>query len=72
MVNTLKFKTNINCNGCKATVTPFLNKVPEIKTWDVDINNPDKILTIEGEGIDEKLIVDTLTKAGYKGSMIKN
>jgi copper chaperone len=70
MVNTLKFKTNINCNGCIAMVTPFLNEVPEIKTWDVEINNPDKILTIEGERIKEKLVVDTLAKAGYRSSLI--
>ncbi len=28
-MNTYKFKTNINCGGCIAGVTPFLNKLME-------------------------------------------
>ena len=47
-MNTLKFITNINCGGCKARVSPFLDTLKSIK-WDVDINNPEKILTIEGD-----------------------
>lgn len=62
----LKFKTNIKCGGCVATVTPFLNQIPEISRWEVDIDNPEKILTVEAnEQLDAETVVTALEKAGY-------
>jgi copper chaperone len=37
-----------------------------IKKWKVDTSNPDKVLTVEGEKIDEQNIIITVQKAGYK------
>lgn len=62
----LKFKTNIKCGGCVATVTPFLNQISEISRWEVDIDNPEKILTIEAnEQLNAETVVAALEKAGY-------
>lgn len=63
---TLQFKTNINCGGCVATVTPFLNEVPGPGNWEVDTTNPNKILTIQPEGISEQDIIKKVEEAGYK------
>jgi Copper chaperone len=65
-MKTLKFKTNIKCGGCIATVTPFLNGVEGISKWDVDTSNIDKILTIELEGESEKEVVEKVKAAGFK------
>jgi copper chaperone len=46
-MKTLKFKTNINCNNCIRSVTPFLNEIDSIEEWKVDIENP-KITGIPG------------------------
>lgn len=48
-MQTLKFKTNINCGGCIKAVTPALNGEKAIQTWQVDTANPDKILTVATE-----------------------
>lgn len=64
-METLQFKTNINCEGCIAKVTPFLNQVEEIEDWRVDTANPDKILTINGEELSSELILETIEKAGF-------
>lgn len=65
-METLKFKTNIKCGGCIATVTPFLDKLPEISKWEVDTNNPDKVLTVESsDELAAKTVIDTLKEAGY-------
>jgi copper chaperone len=69
-MNTLKFKTNINCGGCKAKVSNFLNNETSIKQWNVDTDNPDKILTVEGDNINEQLILGAIAKAGFKGNLI--
>ncbi len=69
-MSTLKFKTNINCGGCKASATPFLNSIAGIIHWNVDTDNPSKILTVEGEGFDAKTIADSLAKAGFMATPI--
>ncbi len=70
-MDTLKFKTNIKCSGCIAAVTPHLNNIPEIAKWEVDTENPDKILTVEPNGnLSEQEIIGTLEKAGYKAEKI--
>ena len=71
-METLKFKTNIKCSGCVATATPFLNNLPEITKWEVDTDNPEKILTVEGsDELDAERVVSTLKEAGYTASVIK-
>lgn len=64
-MTTFKFKTNINCNGCIATVTPFLNSETAIQNWNVDIQNPNKILTVEGEKISKDMVVSKVKEAGF-------
>jgi len=68
-METLKFKTNIKCGGCVATVTPFLNDQKEISSWSVDTNTPDKLLTVEGK-MTEEVVIEALEKAGYKGERV--
>ncbi|MEP7233381.1 MAG: heavy-metal-associated domain-containing protein [Ginsengibacter sp.] len=65
-MNTYKFKTNINCSGCVASVTPHLNSNRDIKNWKVDTTNPNKLLTVESENLNEGAIKSLVEKAGYK------
>lgn len=64
-METLKFKTNIKCGGCIAAVTPYLNKVNEIKKWEVDTINPDKVLTVEAENMSAQEVIAKIKEAGY-------
>jgi copper chaperone len=66
----IKFKTNIKCSGCVATVTPFLNEAVGEKNWEVDYNNPVKLLTVEGEKEEASKVIHALEKAGYKAEVI--
>ncbi|WP_461788378.1 heavy-metal-associated domain-containing protein [Pedobacter sp.] len=69
-MDTLKFKTTINCGACVAKVTPILNEQESVKNWSVDTANPQKILTVEGENIDEAELVQSLSRIGYKAEKI--
>ena len=62
----MKFKTTINCGGCVAKVTPLLNSAEGIESWNVDTDNPDKILTVKADGITEDIVMETVKKAGFK------
>ncbi|QNF31281.1 heavy-metal-associated domain-containing protein (plasmid) [Adhaeribacter swui] len=70
-MNTLQFKTNIKCSGCVSAVTPFLNAKEDIEKWQVDTANPDKILTVEGENLDEDNVIEAVEKAGYQIEPLK-
>ncbi|MDR1504108.1 MAG: heavy-metal-associated domain-containing protein [Prevotella sp.] len=63
---TFTFKTNINCGGCIAKVTPFLDEVKGISNWNVNTENKNKILTVVSDGITESEVIDTVQKAGFK------
>lgn len=65
-----QFKTNINCGGCVAKVTPKLNENPDIKEWKVDTNNPAKILTVKTENLKEEEIKSIVAKAGFSAESL--
>lgn len=64
-MKTQKFKTNINCGNCLAKVTPLLNAEPKIKSWNVDLESDDRILTVESEDITPEEVFKTVIKAGF-------
>lgn len=66
----LRFKTTIKCNGCIQTVTPVLGKMSDIRSWNVDLNSPDRILTVDGDNLDAGRIMEALKNAGYKSELI--
>lgn len=70
-MQTLKFKTNIKCGGCVATVTPHLNGLNEINSWKVNTDIPEKVLEVDAEDtLSAEKVISTLEKAGYKAEEI--
>jgi len=70
MKKEFRFKTSINCGGCVAKVTPLLNNAQGVDSWNVDTVNPDKILSVTVDGIDENAVIDTVKKAGFKIELV--
>jgi copper chaperone len=65
-----KFKTTIKCSGCVDKVTPFLNEAVGAGNWEVDLNNPMKVLTVHSE-VDQSKITKAMEKAGYRAEELK-
>lgn len=65
-MKTKQFKTNINCSGCVAKVTPILNPLLGESRWEVDTSNKDKILTVTADNLDEKILFEKVKNAGFK------
>ncbi|WP_353482531.1 heavy-metal-associated domain-containing protein [Haliscomenobacter sp.] len=65
-MESLKFKTNINCGSCVKAVTAFINEVEGVENWDVDTQNPDKILSVQGEGLQVANILEAVKDAGFE------
>jgi len=70
-METVKFKTTIKCSGCVATVTPYLNDAVGENNWQVDIQDPNKILTVTtNDTSKENEVIGKLQQAGYKAEKI--
>ncbi|HEV7347506.1 hypothetical protein [Telluribacter sp.] len=63
-METLKFKTNIKCGGCIATVMPHLNADEAIKNWEVDLQSPDRILTVDTDKSADE-VAELVKEAGF-------
>lgn len=72
MSQTLKFKTNINCGSCIKSVTGFIEDVDTIKKWAVDTDNPDKILTVEGESVQAAQVIEAVEDAGFDIELLQS
>lgn len=66
----MQLKTNIMCGACIAKVTPVLNDVLGENNWKVDITDPNKILSVEGEDLQKIDVINAVAKAGYKAEEI--
>lgn len=66
MTNTLRLKTNLNCNSCVAAVKPYLDREPSISNWQVDIAAPEKTLTVEGDSVSTDNVKAAVAKAGFQ------
>ncbi len=60
----LKFKTNINCGGCIAAVSPKLSQIEGLK-WEVDTQNPNKVLKTVSDSNLEFEIIEAVKSAGF-------
>lgn len=61
----MNFKTNINCPNCLAKVSQSLNQIVGEGKWSIDLSNPDKVLRVESNTIEETLIIDAIKEKGF-------
>lgn len=70
-METFKFRTTIKCSGCIGKATPFLNETAGENNWEVNIQDPGKILTVVPEkGISSEEIIKAVEAAGYKAEKL--
>lgn len=66
----LKFKTTIKCSGCVAKATSVLNEELGVENWNVNYDDPQKVLTVKGEK-DKLKVIQAVEKAGFKAEEIQ-
>ena len=62
----LTFTSNIACNGCVSKVKPFLDELEGLVKWQVDIEHPQKLLTVESDELSAEQIQEAVAKTGYR------
>lgn len=68
---TYRFKTNINCGGCIAKITPFMEEESNIENWEVNTDDPKKVLSVETQTLNEIDIIAIVENAGFKAESLK-
>nr|WP_295928404.1 hypothetical protein [uncultured Dyadobacter sp.] len=61
----LVFRTNINSLRQVKSISPLLDRCPEILKWNVDISDIDKVLRIESTHENCGQVIEMVTTAGY-------
>jgi copper chaperone len=62
----LKFRTDIGCATCVKAASFFLDGNNQILHWQIDINHPDRILTLRDIQINKLKVMYDLRFAGFK------
>ena len=61
-----KFMTNLRGPECIVSIAPYLDAVIGLQRWNVDLDNPEKILTVHvADPGHTKLVAAAIEKAGY-------
>ncbi len=59
------FTTNIQCSNCLSKVSLKLNEQSGIQAWQVDLQDPDRTLTVETDVLNSEDIKKAVLKAGF-------
>ena len=65
-MTTLKLKTNLRCEACVQAIRPLFDAAPGVTRWNADMSSPDKLLTVEGDGITVANVDQLLHQKGYQ------
>lgn len=63
---TNKYETNLKCGSCVKAIAPRLNAEPSIHNWSVDLDTPQKILTVEGNDVSDHRVASLVADSGYQ------
>lgn len=66
----MKYTTNIKCGGCIAAVTPALDAAVGPGNWKVELENPQKVLSIDVADGNVPDITAILAGVGYKAEAL--
>jgi len=66
----IQLKTDLSCQHCVKTVEPILKNESGIKSYDINLEHPDNLVTIESEGADIGRVIGKFNEAGYQAQKI--
>ncbi len=68
-MGTIKFKSNLKCNGCVNAIKPGIESIKEIKSRRVFFDVENKTLKVDFENISDneicKKVIHIVTNSGY-------
>jgi len=66
----VKIKTDLSCKHCVMKVEPLLKNGNGIVDYSIDLEHPDKLVTISSDGSDIDALISGFKKAGYQAKKL--
>ena len=66
----IKLKTDLSCKHCVMKVEPVLKAEQGVVSYSIDLENPDKTVTIESDGANIDKLIQNIKKIGYNAEVI--
>jgi len=66
----VKIKTDLSCKHCVMKVEPLLKNVNGIVDYSIDLEHPDKLVTISSDSADINALISGFKKAGYQAKKL--
>ena len=63
-------KTDLSCKHCIMKVEPVLQEGSVIVDYSVNLEHPDKLITITSEGADISSVIAGFKRAGYSAEIV--
>jgi len=60
-----RYKTDLRCGACVARIGPLLDAAVGVVRWNADVTDPNKVLTVEGDGVTAERVSQVIGPAGY-------
>jgi len=61
----IKLKTDLSCKHCVMNVKPILEDTKGVVDYTIDLEHPDKLVSISSEGADINALIADFKNAGY-------
>jgi copper chaperone len=68
-MNTYIFKTNLQCANCRAKVQPLLDKSDEVLDWQLNLEHPERLLTVKSPSPNPEDISKLVARAGFQAQL---
>lgn len=69
-MKTLRFRTNIPDNEAVLKLKPHLDGLNGIMDWNINTDEPGKVLLVKVDGISSQSVAQTIFKAGFRSEEI--
>ncbi len=68
-METITLSTDLHCNSCVSTVDPILKDDPSIQKYDINLDHPGKLVTIQGDSLNAEFLISEFEHAGYHAEL---
>ena len=59
------------CGNCLSKVSPVLNNADGIGTWEVNLTDPQRVLSVDNSKYNAEEIIALVKKVGFKAEVIE-
>ena len=71
-MDAITFKTDLHCSSCVSKVTPILEDDSSIKEFNINLDHPQKLITIQGNIINSGKLISKIEDAGYHAEIFND